>query len=120
MNSIYKLSINHKEYPNGARLCRVQRGDRIFLYGDEEVALGAPYRDYPAIVTKIDYLPKKWWQFWKKKQQVGFQIMWLAEEATDERLVPIPNWIQGTPEEVGKAMKEFYDKHFADGGNSNG
>ena len=26
------------------------------------------------------------------------------------------NWIQGTPKEVGKAMKEFYDKHFADRG----
>ena len=94
MSDIYKLSINHKEYPNGARLCRVQRGDRIFLYGDEKVVLGAPYKNYPAIVIKIEYSPKKWWQFWKKKQQIGFLIEWLATEATDEHLIAMPNWIQ--------------------------
>lgn len=102
-----------------ARLYRVQRGDRIFLYSDEEVRVGSPYKNYPAIITKIAYSPKKWWQFWKKKKQVGFQILWLADEATDEHLISMPNWIQRTPEEVGKAMKEFYDKHFSDGGNSN-
>ena len=119
VSTIYKLTVNHEDYPNGARLYRVQRGDRIFIYGNEEVKLGAPYRNYPAIVTKIEYTHKKWWQFWKKKEQIGFLIEWLAVEATDEQLVAVPNWIQGTPEEVGKAMKEFYDKHFADGGNNN-
>ena len=58
-----------------ARLYRIQRGDRIFLYSDEKVKIGCLYRNYPAIVTKIEYLPKKWWQFWKKKKQVRFQIM---------------------------------------------
>ena len=70
-----------------ARLYRVARGDRIFLYSDEEVKVSETYKNYPAIVTKIVYSPKKWWQFWKKKKQVGFQILWLADEATDEQLI---------------------------------
>lgn len=67
---------NDKSY----RVCKLHKGDRIYarkfadecnlkigskIYGDDSGSLK---------VIKIDYAPKKWWQFWKKKQIIGYEM----------------------------------------------
>ena len=44
------------------------------------VKVGDKYKDYPAVVSRIDYKSKKWWQFWKKKEIIGYQVMWVGDE----------------------------------------
>lgn len=66
------------EYPV-VRTYPIQKGDRIFLYGDPKVKVGQPYRTYPAIVSKVWYWPRPWWKFWEKKKIYGFEILWIAD-----------------------------------------
>lgn len=80
MNSIYKVVIKAEDYPNGARLYALKQGDCIYFKGNHDVKVGDKYKDHPAIVSRIDYKPKKWWQFWKKKEMIGYQVMWLEDE----------------------------------------
>lgn len=80
MNTIYKMEIKAGDYPNGARVCALKMGDCIYFVGNHDVRLGEKYKDHPAIVSRIDYKPKKWWQFWKKKEMIGYQVMWVGDE----------------------------------------
>lgn len=58
------------------RLHKLESGDSFIVKSEEPVKLGGLYRHYGAIVSQIFYEPKKWWQFWKKKKQIGFQVTW--------------------------------------------
>lgn len=80
MNKIYKDITEAEGYPNGTRVCALHKGDCIYFVGNHDVKVGDKYEDYPAIVSRIDYKPKKWWQFWKKKEMVGYQVMWIGDE----------------------------------------
>lgn len=80
MNNIYKIVTKAEDYPNYARVAQLQKGDGFYLVGNRNVEVGKKYEDYPAIVSRIDYKPKKWWQFWKKKEMIGCQILWVGEE----------------------------------------
>lgn len=46
-------------------------------YNGETYKLGDKYKDFNAIISGIDYEPKSWWQFWKKKKILGYRIMFL-------------------------------------------
>ena len=61
---------------NLVRTYPISKGDRITIKSTEEVVVGEKYRTYPARVIEIFYTSKKWWQFWKKKRQLGFKIEW--------------------------------------------
>lgn len=39
--------------------------------------LGDKYKDFNAIIFGVDYEPKPWWKFWKKKKILGYRIMFL-------------------------------------------
>ena len=80
MNKIYKAITKAEDYPNGARVCALHKGDCIYIVGNHDVKVGDKYKDQPAIVSRIDYKPKKWWQFWKKKEMAGYQIIWIGDE----------------------------------------
>ena len=80
MNNIYKIVTKAEDYPNYARVAQLQKGDGFYLVGNRNVKVGKKYENYPAIVSRIDYKPKKWWQFWKKKEMIGCQILWVGEE----------------------------------------
>lgn len=80
MDKIYKVIAKAEDYPNGARVCALHKGDCIYFVGNHDVKVGDKYKDYPAIVSRIDYKPKKWWQFWKKKEMIGYQVMWIGDE----------------------------------------
>mgnify|MGYP003571383856 CR=1 FL=1 len=78
MNEIKIDEIKVLENPadGTARVHELRAGDSFIVKSAESVKLGGVYRHYGAIVTKIYYEPKKWWQFWKKKKQIGFQVTW--------------------------------------------
>lgn len=80
MNEFYKVVNKAEDYPNCARVVKLQKGDGFYLGGSRNVKVGDKYEDYPAIVSRIDYKHKKWWQFWKKKEMIGCQILWLGDE----------------------------------------
>lgn len=80
MNEIYKVVNKAEDYPNYARVVPLEKGDSFYLVGSRNVKAGDKYKDYPAIVSRIDYKPKKWWQFWKKKEMIGCLILWLGDE----------------------------------------
>lgn len=63
---------------DGVRVVPMEKGDSIILYSEEPIKLGETYRDIKnAVVTKLFYTPKKWWQFWIKKKQIGFELTWV-------------------------------------------
>ena len=80
MNEICKFVTKTEDYSNGARAYPMKKGDCIYIIGNHNVKVGDKYEDYPAIVSRIDYKPKKWWQFWKKKEMIGYQVMWIGSE----------------------------------------
>lgn len=80
MSAIYKMVITAEDYPDGTRVYALQKGDCIFFKGNHDVKIGDQYKDHPTIVSRIDYKPKKWWQFWKKKEMIGYQVMWIGDE----------------------------------------
>ena len=46
-------------------------------YNGETYKLGDKYKDFNAIISGVDYEPKPWWKFWKKKKILGYRIMFL-------------------------------------------
>ena len=80
MNTIYKVTTKAEDYPNGVRVYALKKGDCIYIVGNHNVKMGEKYKNHPAIVSHIDYKPKKWWQFWKKKEMIGYQVMWVGDE----------------------------------------
>lgn len=80
MNEICKFVTKIEDYSNGVRAYPVKKGDFIYFVGNHDVKVGDKYKDCPAVVSRIDYKPKKWWQFWKKKEMIGYQVMWIGNE----------------------------------------
>lgn len=80
MNENYKFVTKTEDYSNGVRVYTVKKGDFIYFVGNDNIKVGDKYKDLPAIVSRIDYKPKKWWQFWKKKEMIGYQVMWVGDE----------------------------------------
>jgi hypothetical protein len=80
MGDIYKVETKAEDYPNYARVVPLAKGDGFYLVGSCDVKVGDKYENHPAIVSRIDYKPKKWWQFWKTKEMIGCQILWLGDE----------------------------------------
>lgn len=104
MSKIYKIELNAKDLPsdefdgsltidfsrpvdpivankivNSARAVELSHGDTIFLkYNGEKYKLGQKYKDYPAIIKEIYYAPRPWWKFWKKKDILGYLIMFVG------------------------------------------
>lgn len=58
------------------RAVPLQAGDSIFIASSDPVKVGDQYENYPAKINCIYYEPKKWWQFWKKKKQLGYSVIW--------------------------------------------
>ena len=82
MDIIYKLEIKAEDYPNGIKTTTLRKGDCIYFVGNHNVKVGEKYKDHPAIVSCIDYKPKKWFEFWKKKEMTGYQVLWVEDEET--------------------------------------
>ena len=82
MYTIQKVEIKAEDYPNGVKVTPLKRGDIIYFVGSHNVKVGEKYKDHPAIVSRIDYKPKRWFEFWKKKEMIGYQVLWVEDEET--------------------------------------
>jgi len=76
---VYKAEFKADEYPNGTiRVRELTSGDVIYVSNTgKDVKLGDKFMNYPAVVSEIYYEPKKWWQFWKPKKQIGYSVKWI-------------------------------------------
>ena len=75
---IFKTEMKTSEYPNGTiRTRKLTLGDILYIADCNTVKIGGKFKDYPAIINQIYYEPKKWWQFWKHKKQIGYSVRWL-------------------------------------------
>ena len=54
----------------------LESGHIMYISSQEPVKIGGRYKDYPAFISRIIYEPKKWWQFWKRKKQIGYEVTW--------------------------------------------
>ena len=68
----FKTTIDSKS--RKLRAFNLSSGDSIIIIDDTRlVEIGERY-NHRCIISKIFYTPKKWWQFWKKKKQLGYEI----------------------------------------------
>ena len=78
---MYKAVIKAEDYnsqfdDNLVRTVPLQTGDSIFIALENPVNVGDQYEDYDAIIAEVYYESKKWWEFWKKKKQLGYRVEW--------------------------------------------
>ena len=78
---MYKTVVKAEEYhgrldDNLVRAVPLQTGDSIFIASSNPVNVGDQYKGYAAIIAEVYYEPKKWWEFWKKKKQLGYRVEW--------------------------------------------
>ena len=61
-----------------ARLVKLYSGDIFTVFDDEHsVKCGDRVSEY-GIVIEVNYNKKKWWQFWRKKKQVSYTVLWAS------------------------------------------
>lgn len=78
MNEIFKMVYNADAYPNQAvKAMSLQKGDEFFItHTNEALVPGQKYKSYDGLVVKQVVLkPKPWWQFWKRREVLGYVIM---------------------------------------------
>lgn len=76
------MKIVIEKYPNDLlRGVRLSKGDSIVvLHTDKNWAVGEQYDGFEnLIVTKILHEPKKWWQFWKRKRTIGYEVTYIKD-----------------------------------------
>lgn len=78
-SGVYKAEFKADEYPNGTiKVRELTSGDVLYISNTgKDVKLGDKFMNYPAVVSEIYYEPKKWWQFWKPKKQIGYSVKWI-------------------------------------------
>lgn len=73
----YPTEFKAENYPNcNIEIKPVQSGDTIYIFDTNPVTVGDKYKNYPAKVCEIFYMPKSRWRFWKRKQQLGYMVRW--------------------------------------------
>lgn len=81
MKKVYQVTIKAEDYPDTPLKVVEAHNVSIFLPVENNepfpYAVGDKYKDYNAVVEKIVYTPKKWWEFWKHKKVLGAYIRFL-------------------------------------------
>lgn len=82
MKTMYKAAVKAEDCygrldENVVRAVPLQTGDSIFIASSDPVKVGDQYDDYVAIISQVYYEPKRWWEFWKKKKQLGYRVEWV-------------------------------------------
>lgn len=64
---------------NEAIFHRITKGTvfTVRAKGDEKV--GQQFEQFPAVIIKVIYEPKRWWQFWKRKKPFILHVEWMGE-----------------------------------------
>lgn len=75
MSDIYKVECD--AISTRPRFYQLQSGDSFVIMDKENIVKpGDQYKSFPAFVSNVIYAPKKWWQFWKTKRQLGYVVVW--------------------------------------------
>lgn len=76
---VYKAELKAEDYPTSVVRARKCTSGDVFYIVDKEniVKVGDKFKDCPAVIVEVCYAPRKWWQFWKRKKQVGYFVRWL-------------------------------------------
>ena len=81
MKKVYQVTIKADDYPDKTpKFVEVHNVPIIIPVENNEsfpYTVGDKYKDYNAVVEKIIYTPKKWWEFWKHKKVLGAVIRFL-------------------------------------------
>ena len=72
-------SVDDVAYAMKMRVAEVGKGDRIYIsFSGRVYKVGEKYDFWDgAIISKIYYEPRKWWQFWKQKRILGYIVDFL-------------------------------------------
>lgn len=66
---------------NFERVYKLLCGDLFYTTDvDNNMKVGQQYKNYPTIICRVDYKPRKWYHFWKKKEISGVCVQWLGDE----------------------------------------
>lgn len=86
MDTIKKVIIEKENYPNNiVRVIKLEPNDAFWVrHTGENFKIGEKYKNYPAVVKDIIYIPQPWYMFWKKKQIYGYFVQWIGEEINKE------------------------------------
>lgn len=70
------MNISKCEANSSCRGMLLLQGDIFIVQDTTPVKVGDKYKNYPATVIQVLHKPKKWWQFWKRKEQIGVKVRW--------------------------------------------
>lgn len=78
LNNLKIMTCSAEEYPNSrAEIRPLAVGEKftIPIQQDKVYKVGNYFQDNDRfMVTKVFHKPKKWWQFWKHRQIVGYEV----------------------------------------------
>ena len=72
----YKIEIKAEDYPGKhIRAVPLSTGDVLYIKDKSPVKVGDIYNDDKRfVISEIYHTPRKWFEFWKKKEQVGYKV----------------------------------------------
>lgn len=78
---IKKITLKAEDCSNNImRVKMLEHGDAFWIrHTGEDFKIGEKYKNYPAFVKDIVYIPKPWYKFWKKKKIYGYFVQWIGE-----------------------------------------
>ena len=74
---MFVVNINSTTDKSGmARVRKLQSGDSFIVsHKDKTYHVGERYDGYNNLyIQKVWYSPRKWWQFWKKRNILGYTV----------------------------------------------
>lgn len=77
MSEILKLVLPAASYPNDSIKAKpIEYGDTFIVpHTETRFKIGERYRGFNnLVISKVYYKPKKWWQFWKRREPLCYQI----------------------------------------------
>ena len=81
LKEVYQVITKAEDYPNAnPRVVEAHNVSTFIPVENNEpfpYTVGDKYKDYNAVIEKIIYMPKKWWEFWKHKKVLGAVIRFL-------------------------------------------
>ena len=83
---IFKVTTYADDYPNSSlRITPLSIGDTVCIVNSDPVKVGDCYKGNKSLkIVQIYYEKRKWRQFWKKKKQIGYLVMFKPKGENNE------------------------------------
>ena len=69
--TVYKVGKNGIEEDREARDVKIYVGADGKAYKEKDA-----YGNSGGVVTKVIYSRRRWWEFWKKRSVIGYEVSW--------------------------------------------